>query len=176
MTEAARRTRLFLSSYSLMFVILAIRFNTPWLRVTCAIIAAAGLLDTVWIMYVTARKTGSEPIRVSSVVDHGAEVSGYLATYLLPFLTVGEPRVRDLVAYAVFFLVLGLIYVRSGMVQINPTLYLFGRRVIHVVTDADWRGHIVAKSSSVVPGAVLHVATLNGEVRVEARNKKAGRT
>jgi hypothetical protein len=62
--------------------------------------------------------------------DAGAEVSGYLAAYLLPFLTVAEPSPIDLVTYGIFVLVAGLIYVRSGLMQINPTVYLLNRRVL----------------------------------------------
>jgi hypothetical protein len=60
--------------------------------------------------------------------DAGAEVSGYLAAYLVPFLVVVEPAPGDLVAYAIFLVVAGLIYVRSGLMQINPTVYLMNRR------------------------------------------------
>jgi hypothetical protein len=61
-------------------------------------------------------------------------VSGYLAAYLLPFLTVPEPSATDLVTYAIFVFVAGLIYVRSGLMQINPTVYLLNRRVLRATT------------------------------------------
>ena len=35
MTEIVRRARLFLGSYVLLFVLLAIRFQTPWLEIVC---------------------------------------------------------------------------------------------------------------------------------------------
>jgi hypothetical protein len=66
--------------------------------------------------------------------DAGAEVSGYLAAYLLPFLTVAEPDSIDLITYAIFVVVAGLIYVRSGLMQINPTVYLLNRRVVRATT------------------------------------------
>jgi hypothetical protein len=61
--------------------------------------------------------------------EAGADVSGYLAAYLLPFLTVVDPSPTDLAAYAIFIVVAGLVYVRSGLMQINPTVYLMNRKV-----------------------------------------------
>jgi hypothetical protein len=45
MTEAMRRARLFLGSYVLLFVLLAIRFQTAWLEIACGVIAAVGFVD-----------------------------------------------------------------------------------------------------------------------------------
>lgn len=165
-TEVFRRSRLFLGSYSLLFVLLALRFRQPELEAVCGGIAALGFLDMAWIVFGVSRRTGADPLRLATVDDAGPEVAGYVATYLLPFLTVAEPDGRDIAAYAIFLAVTGLIYVRSDMAQINPTLYLLGRRVLKVVTDQDWDGYVIARSS-LKPGAVLHAVPLNDSIRVE---------
>lgn len=167
MTEIVRRSRLFLGSYVLLFVLLSIRFTTQWLEVTCGALAAVGLADMVWIVFGVARRSSAEPIRVASVADAGSEVAGYLATYLLPFLTVAEPSWRDVLAYSIFLAVTGLIYVRSEMTQVNPTLYILGRRVLHISTDGGWDGHVVVRSLAVATGDLLRVVSLNPAVRVE---------
>ncbi|OKH80012.1 hypothetical protein EB75_21720 [Mycobacterium sp. ST-F2] len=167
MTEHFRRLRLFLGSFALLFVLFAVRFETVWLQFACAALAVIGFADMVWIGFVVTRRTSADPIRVASVVDKGPEISGYLATYLLPFVTVAEPKIRDICAYVIFLVVLAVVYIRSEMTQINPTLYLLGRRVVHVRTDGGWDGHIIVRSRSVAPGSVLRVASLNPAVRVE---------
>jgi hypothetical protein len=167
MTEHFRRLRLFLGSFALLFVLFAVRFETFWLQIACATLALVGIADMVWVGFVVTRRTSPDPIRVATVIDKGPEISGYLATYLLPFVTVSEPKIRDVCAYVIFLLVLAVVYVRSDMTQINPTLYLLGRRVVHVSTDGGWEGYIVVRSPSVVPGSVLRVASLNPSVRVE---------
>lgn len=173
MTEIARRSRLFLGSYVLLFVLLAIRFQTRWLVIACIVLAALGLIDMLRIVFwVTRRKTEAEPIRVAQVTDAGSDVAGYLATYLLPFLTVAEPTTRDVIAYAIFLLVTGLVYVRSEMTQINPTLYILGKRVVAITTDKGWSGHLVATSPPHV-GDVVLAAPLNRAVRVETAGPKA---
>ncbi|MBA2427733.1 MAG: hypothetical protein H0V60_11720 [Actinobacteria bacterium] len=87
-----------------------------------------------------------------------------------PFLTVAEPAPRDIAAYALFLVVTGIVYVRSEMTQVNPTLYLLGRRVVHVGTEQGWEGHIVIRSR-VRPGAVVRTVPLNSMVRVEVRRR-----
>ncbi len=173
MTQVVQRSRLFLGSYAALFVLLAIRFHTGWLEIVCGLLAAIGLLDMIWIVYGVSQRTEAEPIRVAEVSDAGPEVAGYLATYLLPFLTVAEPSTRDIIAYALFLLVTGLIYVRSEMTQINPTLYLLGRRVARVTTTGGWSGFVIAGSSPIEPGQDIHAAPLNAEVRVAVPKKKS---
>ena len=172
MSEHYRRARLFLGSYALLFVLLALRFTTPWLRYTCAALAVAGFVDMTWVVFRVSARTQAEPLRIAAVEDAGPEVAGYLATYLLPFLTVPEPSGRDLAAYIIFLLVTGLIYVRSEMTQINPTLYILGRRVVHIVSDGHWDGHVIVRSS-VEPGTVLRTVPLNPAVRVEVKQAVA---
>ena len=170
MTEIARRARLFLGSYVLLFVLLAIRFQMVWLEIACGVIAAVGFVDMLWIVFGVTRKTAAEPIRLAEIRDAGPEVAGYLATYLLPFLTVAVPTVRDVVAYAIFLLVTGLVYVRSEMTQVNPTLYILGRRVVAIRTDRGWSGHLVVPGLPEVDD-IVQVVSLNADVRVAVRSK-----
>lgn len=172
MTDIVRRSRLFLGSYTLLFVLLAIRFTTTWLEIACWVLAAVGLGNMLWIVYVVARRTAAEPVRVATVTDAGADIAGYLATYLLPFLTVAEPSGGDVTAYAIFLAVTGLVYVRSEMTQVNPTLYIMGRRVVHITTDRGWDGHVVVRSPSIAIGELLRVVSLNPAVRVEVRKSR----
>lgn len=165
MTDLLRRGRLFFGSYALLFLLLAIRFETGWLEVLCAVLAAAGFLDMAWLVFVVSRKVAAEPIRVRSVEDVGPEVAGYLATYLLPFLTVAQPTIRDLLAYAIFLVVTGLVYVRSEMTQINPTLYILGRRVARITTEQGWSGHVVVRGR-LTPGDAIRTTSLSASIRV----------
>lgn len=122
-------------------------------------------------MFGVSRRTSAEPIPLAEVADAGPEVAGYLATYLLPFLMVAEPGTRDIVAYVLFLLITGLVYVRSNMAQINPTLYILGRRVVKVTTDHEWSGYVIVRSSSSQAGDVIHAVPLNADVRVEVSRK-----
>lgn len=123
---------MFVSSYSPMLVVLAIRFDGATLRATCAGLAAVGLLYLAVVVGVVPRFSSARPYTLTEVTDASAEVAGYLASYLLPFVTVASPSARDLIGYAIYGLVVGVIFVRSDLARINPALYLVGYRVASV--------------------------------------------
>ena len=136
---------LFLSSYMLLFVALAFRFDCPqWLSRSCWILVALGGCSAVWILG-TWRLRGRSPIRILTVEERGADVGGYLTTYLLPVAVIGAPTTRDIVAYAIVLCAIALVYMRAGLVYINPTLYLCGLRPYHVETYEGQRGYLLAR-------------------------------
>jgi hypothetical protein len=137
---------LFLCSYAPLFLILAIRFTTHWLEILCGSLFAVGLFGGLAVV-LRYRGVSGRSWTATRVEDRGAEVSGYLASYILPFVVVPEPSWRDLVGYAIFFVVAATIYIRSGMLQINPTLYLFGWRVFAVSLGERWTGYALARGS-----------------------------
>jgi len=129
------RLRLFVSSYMLLFVLLGIRFEGVWLRVVCGAVAVVGVEEAWRITRSAAHGKAAYPYRVDSVDDAGGLVSGFLASYLLPFLASPKPSVSDLAAYTVFFLVAGLVAVNSDLAHVNPTMYLFNRQVVRISTS-----------------------------------------
>jgi hypothetical protein len=135
---------LFMSSYAPLFAILAVRFRSTGVIVACAALSAAGFAAGAAVLVRFHQVTGST-WTVRTVEDRGGEVAGYLATYLLPFVTVSEPGVRDVVGYALFLMVVAVIYVRSSLVQINPTLYLFGWRLYAIEIGDGWSGYLLAR-------------------------------
>lgn len=161
--------RLFASSYAPLFALLALRFESPWLRLALALAAAIFLADTVRVAYVIPRRVGTSPFTVTSAVDEGGQVAGYLATYLLPFLAVPNPAVTDLAAYGLFLVVVGIISMRSNLTHINPTLYLLGYRLISVTTQEGFSGLAIARTQ-VRAGDVLRANHLGSHLLVEVRN------
>jgi hypothetical protein len=160
------RFGLFLSSYAPLFVILAIRFRRPELVVACAVLAVAGLLAVLWILW-AERSKARAAYTIEKVDDKGPEVAGYLASYLLPFLTVAEPANPEVVAYAIFLGVAAIVYVQSDMLQINPIFYLLGRRVVRVTTSTDWRGYLITRDRP-LKNETIEATTLSTGVLVRA--------
>lgn len=126
------RIRLFLSSYVPLFVVSAIRFESTGLQVFLGIAAVVGTLSLASLIHVSANRVQPRVATATSVRDLGSEVAAYVATYLLPFVTVGQPSTRDLLAYAIVFVTLGVVFVNSDLVGVNPLLYLLGYRVFAV--------------------------------------------
>jgi hypothetical protein len=130
-TSSMVELALFLCSYAPLFAILAIRFQSTLLILVCALVAGSGLAAGGAVLLRFRTVTPGSWV-VMAVEDRGGEVAGYLATYLLPFVTVAEPTVRDVIAYGLFLTIVAVIFVRSSLVQINPTLYLFGWRLLAI--------------------------------------------
>lgn len=128
------RSQLFLSSYAPLFVILAIRFQGAALKAVCAGLAAIGIAYLLLVVWIIPRRAQPREYPVASVDDASGEVAGYLATYLLPFVTVPSPTAADLAGYCILGLVVLAIFTRSELARINPTLYLLGLRVASIGT------------------------------------------
>jgi len=141
LSEAA----LFLSSYMLLFIALALRFDCPeWLPRSCWTLAALGLFGAIWIL-TTWRLRGQIPVHVQSVEERGSEVAAYLTTYLLPIAVIGAPSTKDLIAYFVVFCAIGIVYVRASLLHVNPTLYIFGFKPYYIKTDDGFNGYLLAR-------------------------------
>lgn len=153
---------LFLCSFAPLFLILSIRFRAHWLEALCGGLCLLGLAGGLAIVSRYRRVTG-RTWTATRVEDRGAEVAGYLASYILPFVVVPEPGWRDLVGYAIFLAVAATIYVRSGMLQINPTLYLFGWRVFAVSIGAKWSGYALARGA-LTEGETIEVRRVTDRV------------
>src|ERR1700754_2943684 len=83
----ATKARLFIVSYVPLIGIFAAR-SAPnwWWTISLSILAVIGTVDG-WRMVRTSQKRSSARMKVTSIEDQGSAVSGYLATYLLPFLS-----------------------------------------------------------------------------------------
>ncbi len=156
---------LFLSSYAPLFGLLAIRFVQPGLWITCAALAALGVVSLLLLLRLDAR-AGADPHVLASTADAGAEAASYLASYLLPFLTVATPTPRDVIAYAGFLVIAAAINLRTSVAQVNPLLYLLGYRVLSVTDDGGLRAYIITKRS-LQPGQQVAATRFRDDVLVD---------
>src|ERR1700687_3730735 len=81
--------RLFTISYVPLWAIFAVRSSALPGRVIFALLAVWGLVDAFRIISAGLRRS-SRTIAFDDISDKSADVSGYLATYLLPFIS-GPP-------------------------------------------------------------------------------------
>lgn len=154
------RVRLFVVSYVPLIGIFAAR-SAPnwWWTISLSILALIGAVDG-WRLVHGARKRSSARMRVTSIEDQGNAVSGYLATYLLPFLTELPNGWGDGIAYFLYFGTAFTIYVQSNLAVVNPTLYLFGWRVYRVTLNE--RDTLLVSRKSVKTGDKVQVASALG--------------
>lgn len=167
---------LFLASYAPLFFLLAIRFDDTWLRVGFVVLGFLGVTG-LWA-YLRAQNRATQYGYVfTSVRDSGPEAGAYLATYLLPFLTVSNPNAFDLVAYAGFFVIAFLVNIQSSLIQVNPMLYIIGYRVREVETDKGWRGYVIApKAARLSLGEEQMAAKLGADMLFQRKSGPGNRT
>jgi hypothetical protein len=159
---------LFLSSYSPLFALVAIRSigTSAVLAITSALLALAGIFGTVLFLFAVRQKTpGSYDLL--EVENRDSDVAAYAATYLLPFLTVFSGTWEDLASLAGFVLILGIVYVRSRLIYINPLLSLLGFRLWKVIPIT--AGTEPSHSSTPWPRFLLtRQSDIKKQMRVEA--------
>lgn len=136
---------MFLSSYSPLFVMLAIRFEERSYRIGFLIAGGAGLIFVCVVLWLTKKSSSTSSYTLETASAAGSEASSYLAGYLLPFLTVSRPGLWDMLGYFAFFLVAGLVHWRTALIQVNPTLFLFGFRILRVRTDGGFEGYLLTR-------------------------------
>jgi hypothetical protein len=137
-TEDLIRIRLFFISYVPLWVMLAFRATPPgrwhWdgrasAVVLFALLAVWGFADAIRLIK-GSRKIGSRRLVFGEISDQGGNAAGYLATYLLPFIGLIPADWGDWAAYAVYFAVAGIVFIRTDLTFVNPTLYLLRYRVV----------------------------------------------
>jgi hypothetical protein len=124
---------LFLSSYAPAFLIIAVRsFQHScllfWASLVLAMLSASAFL----IFIKVARSGGAFVGTVSAVEPRDGDLAAYVATYLLPFVMVSSPTTQDVIALAIFLFFIGLLWVNSRMLYLNPLLALVRYRLFIV--------------------------------------------
>lgn len=71
---------------------------------------------------------------VADTDSGGAELASFVATFLLPFVLVGDVTNWDLGAYAIYMFIVGVISIRGDYLHLNPLLALRGYRVYTITT------------------------------------------
>jgi hypothetical protein len=168
------RFLLFWTSYTPLLVIAALRFEGTALRTASAALASLGVLAGLWVLRRRQRGVSPQPHELVSVRDEGPQVAGYLATYLLPFVTVSQPSAWDLAAYLVFVTVLLTVYMRTDLVQMNPMLYVLGYRVFAVTTASGLTAYVISRRR-LRPGDELCTVGVAGSVVLDHQSRMTER-
>jgi hypothetical protein len=121
---------LFLSSYSPAFLILAVRsfhYSTALFAISLgvAIVSASAFLLFIRV----AREGGPFRAMIEDVEPRDGDLAAFVATYLLPFVVVFGVTAQDVIALALFLFFIGVLWINSRMIYLNPLLALAGYHV-----------------------------------------------
>lgn len=180
----AGRLGLFLSAYaplSLIFALRSLPDNVSKWTISAIVPSLAWmLLAVLGVLYIIAALKVARDVTgldraFNDVQDRGTEVAGYVATYLLPFLTWAADGWSDYASFIVYFIVIFVIFSKSDLSLVNPTLYVIGWRILgaRVAGMTGERALIISRQRPF--GDHMRVASLGGGVYVESgRNGKEG--
>jgi hypothetical protein len=174
---------LFLSSYAPAWLILAVRSYQRscvlfWTSIGLAIASAGAFVLFIRL----AREGGPFEARVDDVEPRDAELAAYVATYLLPFVVVFGANVQDVIALGMFLAFIGLLWVNSDMVYLNPLLTALGYHVYVVgITPIGGASHRMSRSfllshqADLRPGARVRPDTIGRNVYIDLTPRRHGR-
>ena len=146
------RLLLLLSAYSPLPLLIGIRDHNAQQMWILFAIAALLALALPAVCLVKSRTSNRAQVTIDSITMDPDEIAGYLMSYILPFVTLSSPTGRDLIAFAVFgVLVIGA-YLQSGRVPVNPWLLVVRLRPWHVSSGAD--SYMLLSRTEPVPGDV----------------------
>ncbi len=173
MTNFFVRCMLFISSYFpliLIFCIFLIGKYPYW----AAGIMAVGILSlSIMVLYFRSslRTMTAFQDKVTAFQKHDADVMGYIASYLIPFVTFPLDNVQQTAALSVFVAVLLVVYVNSNMIYINPVLNLAGYHLYEVNIERSAQSHYFIARQRVVLGEMIRFVRLSDDIFLEKREK-----
>ncbi len=165
------RFMLFLSSYfplALIFFILYIVQYPLWAIVILAI-GLAGLAILVLFFFSFAPRLGSFQEKVTGLQRRDGDVMSYVASYLIPFVAIPFNGWQQAIALLIFVGVLGIVYVNSNMIQVNPMLNLLGYHLYEITVEKSQVPHALITHNRVALGQTIHLIDIGDGIFLEKR-------
>jgi hypothetical protein len=167
--NALARSGLFLGSYSPLAVLLAIRLWDKSLPLSIGLVTASVVLVLygLWL-FGRLRSTAATRVRVESRDPKSEAIGGYLVGWLFPLLVLEPGDTLSVTVVVVFFLLLGVVYVRGNLIHLNPFLSLLGYNVWEVTAMAGGRRiqfTLVCAAPDIQPDDELLVSGLDAVIR-----------
>ncbi len=168
------RCMLFFSSYvplMLIFSILLWRSHLTW-ALGILTLGMLSLLITYLYIRRRRRKGGVSQAKITGVEKRDENVVGYIASYLIPFVTFPLEQPEQGIALLVFIGVLLILYVSSNMIYINPMFNLCGWHLYEITIDSDQMAHYLIARQGIKPNRTLYFVEISTNVYFEKKVKK----
>lgn len=101
---------------------------------------------TYFILYLIVQKTSFENLKISNYQNNNEDHLSYLASYVLPFVGLSFNTWQEVVSSIILFYVLGIVYVKTTLFLINPTLTFFGFSISRAILVSDRNIILIHKS------------------------------
>jgi hypothetical protein len=170
MATVGARILLFLSSYVPLCAIFAVLlWEEHFFYALAAIGIGVASLVGLTLYLRSVQRLGAKPVTVEEVSRQDSEAMSYIVTYLLPFLGLAFSNWRQGVALAIFFLMLGFLYVNSNMIHINPMLNAFRYHLYEVTLSDGSVRTLIARRRRVNRGSTIRVIQVGDDLIIEKK-------
>ncbi|MBZ6496001.1 hypothetical protein [Natrinema longum] len=140
--------------------------DVPILTVLWIILTIASLFG-LWLA-ISVRKT-KEPkwTDVESYRSRNDLITSYILVYIFPFVVLDYTEVGNWLAFGVFFIVIGIVQVRSNQLHVNPVLAIFNYDIYEIDTGRKQITLISRKNPDKFPESVQTIE-LSNDVHIAA--------
>jgi len=161
------RVLLFLSSYLPLTIIFFVLYSDKqfWLGLSALSLGLIGFLGLL-VLLRWERDFSPIQVKVHSVQRKDGEAMSYIVTYFIPFLAIPFSDWQQAVALSTFLIVLGILYINSNMIHINPMLNLMGYHIYELTLEDGDKRSLVTKRR-IRQNAQLSVIVLGEEILME---------
>lgn len=151
---------LFLSSLAPLGAVVSIRLAGSHLYIAIIVAAASGLMLAA-LPYVLRKRdsTNTQTLRGVSVQDESQAIPSYLITYIFPFIFPAIDTIYDILAYALFIIILVILALRTNLSLVNPALLVCGYH-LYIVTLQGGRTITVVSKEKIPSGGTFRAANL----------------
>lgn len=173
MPTVVLRILLFVSSYFPLAVIICLlayeqQPTLAWLALAIGLLGLIGMLTYFGLIVPTKAPI---QVKVVSRQARGAEVMGYIASYIVPFVTFSFSGWQQIASLLIFLFMLGVVYVNSeDMLRVNPMLTLLLRyRLYEIEVEQGDGSYALMTRQRVKRGDILQVIDVGSGIYVEKR-------
>jgi hypothetical protein len=171
MPNLPTRVVLFMSSYTPLFLIMAVKDGAlhPYFALAMVMLAVTSVILLLFYLR-RSSDLAVDIVIVEKVSGKDSEAMSYIVTYLIPFLDIKLNELSSLISLLLLFLVVGVLYVHSNLIYINPTLNLLSYHLFEIEVEGGKTSALLSKRRFVERGASILVVSLGEQILLEVRD------
>jgi len=168
MPNLPTRVVLFLSSYTPLFLIMAVKYGKGHCYFALAMVLL-GVVSVALLLFYLKRSSNLaiDNVTVEKISGKDTEAMSYIVTYLIPFLDIKIDELSSSIALLLLFFVVGVLYVNSNLIYINPTLNLLRYHLFEIELEGGKTSALLSKRSFVERSTSIAVVSLGEQVLLE---------
>jgi len=166
------RCMLFISSYSPLALIIGVLFFAEQriLALSFWIVGGAGLLFMLVYLFLAVPKISPTQYKVTARHAKGGDVMGYVASYIVPFVTFPLNGWQQTFSLLTFIFILGVIYINSeDMLRVNPVFNLLGYKLYEITVEHNEESYALITHRGVKRNDIIHVVRFGNGIFLERR-------